>query len=317
MKNVLLIGFPTLDYIGEIKKELEFLGYSVTYYDIEPWDRRFKLLKRLSAPRYAAARNAYQREIIEKVRVIKYDYVIFIQPHRFRLENLATLRAEHPEATFVLYNWDSLTTYDYRAYLGLFDRSYTFDRIDAAALGIPYLPLFATRAYQGVAPASDGPKVVYFAGRIDSINRYLVLRAFKDYCARNDIEFCCFMLMSTSVMVNLLKNGYIPLGGSLSPIKGEQLKAWIRQSSAVFDYPNHAQSGYTMRVIENICAGKKIITSNAYIECEDFYNPDQFMVFKNLDFSGVKEFLARPLMPDAGRFERFYIQTFVGRLLNG
>lgn len=317
MKNILLIGFPTLNYIDEIKNEIELLGHSVIYYDIEPWTRRFKLLKRLSTSRYAQARNVYQRDIIENARNVHYDLVIFIQPHRFLLENLKTLRIEHPESTFVLYNWDSLTTYDYRLYLDLFDRSYTFDRNDAVALNIPYLPLFATRTYQDVIPPANGASVVYFAGRIDSINRYLVLRAFKDYCHRNSIDFRCFMLMSLSVMAHLFKKGYIPLGGSLSPMKSDKLKLWIRESGAVFDYPNHAQIGYTMRVIENICAGKKIITSNACIETEDFYDPDQFMVFKNLDFSGVKEFLSRPAIPNAGRFKMFHIQTFVDRLLNG
>lgn len=90
----------------------------------------------------------------------------------------------------------------------------------------------------------------------------------------------------------------------------------IENSSAVFDYANHRQSGYTMRTIENLCAGRKIITNNPGIREEPFYTSDRIYILKNLDFTGVKEFLEVPLMYPDEAFESFHIDRFIGQLVS-
>jgi hypothetical protein len=46
-----------------------------------------------------------------------------------------------------------------------------------------------------------------------------------------------------------------------------------------------------MRLIENMCAGKRIVTSNPLVRGEAFYKKEQFFVAEHLDFSGLKSFL--------------------------
>lgn len=89
----------------------------------------------------------------------------------------------------------------------------------------------------------------------------------------------------------------------------------VESSVAVFDFANHAQSGYTMRIFENLCAGKKIVTSNTRIRHESFYSPDRIHVFEDLDFAGVKQFLEVPLAEPEADFPDFHVQSFAHRLI--
>ena len=75
--------------------------------------------------------------------------------------------------------------------------------------------------------------------------------------------------------------------------------------------------GTTKRLIENMCAGKKIVTSNATVRGEKFYSEDQFLVVEDLDFSGVKAFLKTEtpgLMggpPRGGRYSEFTLDRWL------
>lgn len=88
----------------------------------------------------------------------------------------------------------------------------------------------------------------------------------------------------------------------------------MQRSKATFDFANHKQTGYTMRFMENLCAGRKIITNNKRALSEPFYSPNRIHVFDDLNFDGIKEFLDKPLKQDGTEeIEQFYIQNFVKR----
>lgn len=89
----------------------------------------------------------------------------------------------------------------------------------------------------------------------------------------------------------------------------------IETSVAVFDFANHQQSGYTMRTMENLCAGKKIITGNHHIVNEPFYSPDRILVFDGFDFSGVRAFLDTPLRDSDARYGLYHVASFARQLL--
>ena len=69
-----------------------------------------------------------------------------------------------------------------------------------------------------------------------------------------------------------------------------------------------------MRTMENLCAGKKIITANPRVRNEAFYSADRFHVFEGVDFSGVKAFVEHPLAEPDRRFPEFHLDSFVAKL---
>ena len=316
MKKILLIGLPYHNYTAAIVDELRAQGHEVSFHDIQPRDLLMKTL-RVSATRWYRHRiDAHHRRILAAEQGKRYDLVLFIQVHQMVLPVLESLKSDQPDAQFVLYNWDSIGNHDYRAHLHVFDRVYTFDPQDARAQGIGYLPLFCIPSFLGLSKRDQERKAIYFVGNIVSIQRYQAVQAFKAYCQQQCIVFNSFLACTPYVLTLLLRAGHWPTDLSMRSIAHARFVDMIETSTTVFDFANHQQSGYTMRTMENLCAGKKIITGNPGIAAEPFFSDDRILVFDNLDFSGVKAFLDRPLrVPDAD-FPEFHLRSFVARLVD-
>jgi hypothetical protein len=290
-KRILFIGLSYYSYTEKIIEFLRKKGFAVEYRPSENRSFWSKSTKKLFPSFYKILLGKYHESIVVAARKSSYDYVFFLQIHSIALDNVEALRASQPTAKFILYNWDSLTTHDYRPYLGLLDAVFTFDRDDAKKVAAQYLPLFALPDYfvvpERLVPSHD----IYFVGAIGSLERFAAIRKLDDYCKEQRLRFLNHLHCSPAILLKLLRNGLFMGGLSLRALSTEQIIHRMNDSVAVFDFPNHAQSGYTMRLIENLCAGKKIITSNVRVRQEEFYSKDQFFVVENLDFTGLKDFL--------------------------
>ena len=287
------------------------------FHDIQPPKPWLKVLRKFAPARYPAALDRYHASILAEEHSYAADLVLFIQVHQFAQANLAALRKAQPTAEFVLYNWDAVSNHDYRPYLHQFHRVYTFDPQDAKTLGLHYLPLFCIRAFLGLPRLDATGQAVYTVGNIVNPRRYLAIRAFKRHCAAHGTAFKAYLVGSTHALTLLMRHGHLPLDVSLRSIPQSDFIRLIETSSAVFDCANHHQGGYTKRTIENLCAGKKLITNNPAIRGEAFYSDDRIHVFDGLDFSGVPAFLAKPLRDPDATFPEFHIGNFVRRLVKG
>ncbi len=317
MKKILLIGLPYHHYTAEIVAELQAQGHEVVFHDIQPRDLLMKSLRVAAPALYQRRLDQHHLRILAAEQGRRYDMVLFIQVHQMAQSTLAALKRAQAGAEFVLYNWDSVHNHDYRGHLHAFDRSYTFDPQDARALGIHYLPLFCIRAFQGLRKREQERKAIYFVGNIVSVQRYRAIQAFKRHCQQQGIRFNSYLACTPVVMWWLLRAGHWPTDVSTRPIAHDRFIDMIETSVAVFDFANHKQSGYTMRTMENLCAGKKIITGNPGIVDEPFYSPDRILVFDGLDFSRVRAFLDTPLRQPDEQFAQYHLRSFVACLAGG
>lgn len=315
--NILLIALHYHDYTLNIADELRALGHRVKTHDIMPRNLFMKSLRVVSVGAWQEALNRHHERIIESEQGNSYDLVLFIQAHQMSELNMSRLREVFPETRFALYNWDSISNHDYRPHLASFDDVFTFDPEDAREHGLRYLPLFASREFQGLRRREQARRAVYFVGNIVSPARYGAFDAFRAYCEREAIILQSFMACTPPVWVKLRRAGFQPRGLSSRPIDKARFIEMVETSAAVFDFSNHTQTGYTMRVFENLCCGKKIITNNRRILSESFYSPDRIHVFEETDFSGVTAFLERPLSDEAATFPAYHIQSFVRHIVDG
>lgn len=314
--KILLIALHYHDYTRNIAEELREAGHEVRVHDIMPRDLLMKVL-RIAAPRVWQWRlDRHHARILRAERGGGHDMVLFIQAHQVSKSNMTAFKAAFPAARFVLYNWDSIANHDYRPHLDAFDDIFTFDPEDARAYGLHYLPLFCSRAFQNLPGRAKAP-AIYFVGNIVNPVRYDMVSAFRDYCEAEGLVFQAHMACTPPVRMKLLKNGRKPEGLSSGAIDHAAFMEMVETSTATFDFANHHQSGYTMRVFENLCAGKKIITNNARILAEPFYSPDRIHVFDGADFSGVEAFVHTPLRDPDEPFAPYRIQAFVRHLLEG
>lgn len=315
MKKILLIGLDYHNYTKEIIRELTELGHEVTYRDIQPRDFLTKTIRIIVPRLYKKRLERAHLAILDSEAGKQYELVLFIQAHQMDTSTLQRLKTSLPQAEFVLYNWDSLSNHDYRPQLPFFDRAYTFDSFDAKQLGIKYLPLFCIKAFQNLNKRNQETQKIYFVGNIVSVQRYEAIQAFKHYCKKEQIDFNCYLACTPFVLWRLLLNGHRPWDVKLRSITQSNFIDMIETSTTVFDFANHKQSGYTMRTIENLCAGKKIITANPLIKSDYFYTADRIHVFQDMNFSGIREFLNLPLQDPYQKFEEFHLHNFVKALL--
>ena len=290
-KRILFIGLPYYSYTDSIVESLGKKEFAVDYYPSETRTFWSKTIRKLFPWTYRSMLWKYHARIVSKARNSRYDYVFFLQIHTLAQEHVERLRSSQPTAKFILYNWDSLSTHDYRPYLRYLDSVFTFDRDDAATVSGRYLPLFALPGYFEASHSDTPSNDIYFVGSIGTLERFAAVRNFADYCRAENIRFAKHLHCSPAIFLMLLRRGLYMRGMTLRALSTDEIVRLMNTSVAVFDFPNRPQSGYTMRLIENMCAGKKIVTSNATVRGETFYSEDQFFVVENLDFSGLKAFL--------------------------
>jgi hypothetical protein len=321
-KRILFIGLSYYSYTGKIVDALKEKGFAVKYYPLENRSFWWKTTRKLLPSGYKFLLRNYHARIVAAERRSRYDYVFFLQIHYLSVEHVENLRNSQRTAKFILYNWDSLSTHDYRPYLRHLDSVFTFDRNDAAEVGVRYLPLFALPEYFAasakVAPAHD----VYFVGAIGTLERFAALRKLDAYCREQNIRFAKHLHCSPAILLKLLRNRLFIKGVTLRALSTQEIIRLMNDSIAVFDFPNHVQSGFTMRLIENMCAGKKVVTSNAAVREEEFYAAEQFFVAENLDFTGLKGFLKSDLQASKDarprtRHAEFSLDHWLDRIFEG
>jgi hypothetical protein len=315
MKTILFIGLPYQDYTKEIILELGHLGFQVKFYPIKLRSFVCKFIQSISPKLFKAINNQYHKLIIDKEKDNNYDILLFLQIHDFSAENFERIRTHHNRSRFILYNWDSVNIHDYRSYIKYFHSVYTFDPEDARQLNINYLPLFCISAFQHLEKKNHQNISVYFVGNLVNINRYIAIKAFIDYCKKEGIKFNYYLKCSPLVLTRLLMRGFFPSGIKFFNISKERFIFLIENATSVFDIPNHEQEGYTMRFMENLCAGKKIITNNARVLAESFYSDDRIFLFEDFNFSKAADFLNKELCNPEENFPEFHINSFLKKLL--
>jgi len=314
-KKILFIGINYYAYVGRICHALESAGYEVDYHEIEPVDVLSKAWKKFFPNHYNSRLSRYHDDVIEKSSNTQYDIVLFIQVHHFDFHRMEKLRSIQKKAKFILYNWDSLGTHDYRPWLKFFEKSCTFDPVDAENLDINYLPLFALDEYFTIDQRDSKEFDLYFVGAIGTFHRFRALREMWRYCRGNDLRIFFHLKCSPVMMFRLLVRGHYLPGMTLRSLGFADIVRLIGRSRCVFDFANHRQSGYTMRLIENMCAGLKVVTENPRIRGEEFYRSDRFLVVENLDFTEIRSFIEKPITSRLDT-QPFHIESWAARLLS-
>ena len=313
--RILFFGLDYHGYTQALRDEMQRAGYDVTFVDLQPRNLPAKTLRTLLPGVYARFQRTQLDRAIAAAARQTYARVIFLQAHQITTDQLGRLRGQHPQTPFILYNWDSLTTHDYLPQARYFDRVLTFDAKDAAEHGFEYLPLFATRFIQDLRQDRADARTVAMIGNIVTARRYRAVQDFRAYCHDHGLTFRSYLKISPVVWLRLLRQGILPRNVRFVDISQDQMANLLETAAAMFDFANHDQTGLTMRTMESLCAGKKIITNNPFIRDAPFYTEDRIHVFSGSDFGDVTGFLRRPLTDPDARFSEHHIQRFVQHLL--
>lgn len=268
------------DYAREIKRHLEQRGRHVSLFNDRPsTDSLTKALIRLAPAMVRRKTEKYFEEIIEKMRGQPIRDVLVIKGESVSPAIVTRLRMAFPDARFTLYFWDSYRNMpaDSRSKVSLFDRVLTFDPQDAAAdKRLIYRPLFFVESFSALPELPQDIDVLFFGSMHG--DRYTVLRRI-ERALPVQLKFVKFVYFSAKWLrfAYALGDPALLLADSkdfiFAPKSRTELAELVARSRCVVDIERPVQCGYTMRTIEILRTGRKLISTNAELANADFYTP--------------------------------------------
>ena len=204
---------------------------------------------------------------IEETKMCDFDIIFAIKGSNLSDEHLMTLKKHHPRAALKLYLWDEWMVMKNRDVLEKhFDKIFSFDSEDCKKYGFILRPLFYLEKYQAGSKNVD----VSFIGGEHS-GRLEAIINMKAACLENGLSYCfivstrlttMFKIMMVSIKKFLKNYGIMKFEG----VSYSEFLRITRESKTVLDIHYKNQSGLTMRTIEALAAGTKVITTNHHIK---------------------------------------------------
>jgi hypothetical protein len=289
-KSVLIISPSFFGYEVAVKNKLEEWGAVVRIVDDRPTNSSLtKALIRIHKDLLKTKIAEYYEGVAVQTVDDQFDVVFLLNPEALPTSFLDLCKLRWPGAYYVMYMWDSVSnrkhTLDFAPYC---DRVFTFDRDDAAAHGFSFMPLFYLDAY-GAVRQGEKPNYKYdlcFMGTAHS-DRYPIARDVRNWCCERGLScFFYFYVQGKSMYwVNSFRSkGAMPGMDEVSFTKMgvADIVGVVTTSRAVLDIQHPKQTGLTMRTLETLGAGRRLVTTNLDVRKYDFYHPRQVQVIDRL-----------------------------------
>jgi hypothetical protein len=282
-KKILLISSDFFGYYKLIQKELEKQGYSVTYIHDRPSNNAFVkiFIRKFKWLMSSYLTSFYTKKLRELCEGEKFNQILIIKGEGLTPAVFRELR-RYTDGEITLYYWDNVKNVPG----GLensaeADRVFTFDPVDTEKHGFVLLPLFYVN--DGMNRSILTPEwELSFVGSIHS-DRLQVIAAVREKMANIGKTFI-FVYFASSILYNFrrlfdpafkfFKSGEL----SLKSLSRQQTEEIFQKSVAVLDVHHVHQTGLTMRTLEALALGKKLITTNASIKNYPFYDPNQILI---------------------------------------
>lgn len=81
------------------------------------------------------------------------------------------------------------------------------------------------------------------------------------------------------------------------PIPYQEYLDITHRSCCIVDFVQKGQSGTTMRTMEAIFSGEKLVSNNPYLKQMDFYHPANIFIVENDSYDGLEDFLKKETVP--------------------
>lgn len=222
----------------------------------------------------------------------------------------------------MFYLWDSLANVagaDRK--IELCDAAFSFDPVDCDNTdALNHLPLFHAKT----APtATYKPGFAAFIGTLHS-NRYLLIRGLADDIKKGTgiAPFLYFYYPNRLLfsILKFVKASFRSVRRSdvhFTPLDRDQYTEILSKAEIAIDICHPKQSGLTMRSIEALGDGKKLITNNKMVRRYDFFRPENCYVIDGELGSDFDTFLNSPYEPPQNEIvAKYHIDTWLQTLLS-
>ncbi len=285
-KRILFFAPSFFDYDALIAKKLVEMGAIVDHYDERPGNSfLIKSMLRIYPGAIENITTSYYEKIFKEIIGKSYHYVFIVNIEAMNETIIKNLRAICRQALFVLYMWDSsINKKGLSSYYHLFDKCFTFDRFDADNLpGMHFRPLFYIDHYSHLPRIKENFDLS-FVGTAHGDRSYIIQKI-RSQMKQVGLKFYYYLYLQSLKMFIYYKltnpkfRYGLPLKEfSFKTLPQKKVQKIIAESKAVLDIQHEKQTGLTMRTLEVMGAGKKLITTNVDILNYDFFHHDNILI---------------------------------------
>lgn len=223
----------------------------------------------------------YYKKIIDSVKNEKIDTILIVKGDQVSLKTLNLFRETFKDAKIILYLWDPISCIKgIDKMLKHYDEVISFDSEDCKKYGFRFRPLFID--VEREKNNSEKKYDVCFFGTIYG-DRPKVLNYIEKYCNDNNLKYYGFYFLRGKFMYlyyYLTKKAFRKINKnniSYKPLSQKEIANLIDSSKVVLDINERLQSGLTMRTLETVGIGKKMISTNNCLKEYDFYNENNIL----------------------------------------
>ena len=175
---------------------------------------------------------------------------------------------------------------------------WSFDKADCSKYHMHYNVQYYCKG-EAESAAGDAKYDIYFIGY--DKGRLKVLEDIRMALAAKGLRVRYDIVKNTSE--------YIPY---------REVQARVQASKAILEINQKGQSGMTLRTMEALFFRKKLITNNAMIANEEFYNGNNIFILGKENLDDIGDFLAKPYDEAADRFrDKHTVDAWFGNFFRG
>jgi hypothetical protein len=282
-KKILLISSDFFGYYKMIQLELEKQGWDVTYIHDRPANNAIVkiLIRKFKWLITSYLTHFFKNKLVEVCKGQKFDQVLVIKGEGLTPAVFRDLY-NYTSGPITLYFWDNIKNIPGGlANSAEADHTFTFDPVDTEEHGFQLLPLFYVD--EGMSRSQIKPEwELSFVGSIHS-DRLRVIADVREKMTGIGKTFI-FIYFASSILYNF-RRWFDPSFKffkseelSLKSLSRQQTEEIFQKSVAVLDVHHIHQTGLTMRTLEALALGKKLITTNSSIKSYPFYDSNQILI---------------------------------------
>lgn len=301
-KQILLLYAKFFNYDKIVYNKLKELGAKVDLYDaraeLSSYEKAFLKIYKVF---FYKKLSIYHHGIIEAQKDCQYDY-IFTNSY-LPEDTINEYKQNFPNAIFILYMDDSVNnTPNIEKTFRLYDSVKTFDRSDSLKYNIKLQPLFFEDSYADINTNIRFSYDVCFIGTVHS-DRLKIILEIDRVCREKGLKFYHYCYLQSRFIYYfyyLTKKEFRLVPKSFfrfKQIPTSEIAIIFSLSQAILDIQHPLQTGLTMRTIETIGAGKKLITTNHDIKNYDIYNENNICLIDRTSSSVEDGFLKSTYIP--------------------
>jgi len=286
-KRVLLITARFYHYGDAICEKIKTYGAKVSHYYERDLSIRHNIIASFFSNRMDGWQDRHYRNILSDISDCSFDYLIVVRGYKMKSWFVEAIKRQNPGIYSIMYQWDPYTAWesDYRHLMPLFDRTLSFDYHDSKTLNIPYSPTFHTDEYSAVPKSPSSYDFIFCTSYTDE--KYAFLKSFKRYCQQKGYTLKSHLYIS---WLRFIKARFSGTHISKKDISFRRLPRELYfelfcKSKTIVDFSASTQTGLTMRVIDALGSGKRVLTNNANAVNEPSFNPRQIILYDSNDLA--------------------------------